>query len=300
MSTMHIQDAHHRGRAALFLQEESHLLADRMPRLMLAARQVALQAQAGIHGRRRAGAGENFWQYRPFYAGEAASSIDWRRSAKDDHLYIREREWEAAHTVWIGVDLSRSMGFKSSESRFSKQDKAVILTLALAAVLVQGGERVGLIGISPPKAQRHIIAALGAALAAQKDYIPFAPQAEGISAAADIVLISDFLTTPEDHIAMLGRFSATSGQKICLTLADPAEETFPFSGRTEFIDPENGRSLTLGRAQTRKQHYQNIYTAHHQALAQLTVNKGWRALRHRTDHATTEVLLALYAQLANH
>src|SRR5262249_53851483 len=84
-----------------------------MPRLHLAARRVAATVIHGLHGRRRAGSGENFWQYRRFISGEPASRVDWRRSARDDHLYVREREWEAAHTVWVWPDRSPSMIFAS-------------------------------------------------------------------------------------------------------------------------------------------------------------------------------------------
>ena len=84
-----------------------------MPRLILEARRVAATVIHGLHGRRRAGTGENFWQFRRFMSGEPARSIDWRRSARDDHLYVREREWEAAHTVWLWADRSPSMDFAS-------------------------------------------------------------------------------------------------------------------------------------------------------------------------------------------
>ena len=84
-----------------------------MPRLVLEARRVSSLLAHGLHGRRRAGPGESFWQFRPFVTGEAAARIDWRRSARDDRLYVREREWEAAHTIWLWIDRSASMGFAS-------------------------------------------------------------------------------------------------------------------------------------------------------------------------------------------
>ena len=84
-----------------------------MPRLILEARRVAATVIHGLHGRRRAGPGENFWQFRRFVSGEPAQRVDWRRSARDDHLYVREQEWEAAHTVWIWPDRSPSMAFAS-------------------------------------------------------------------------------------------------------------------------------------------------------------------------------------------
>ena len=116
-------------------------LADALPDLLVEARQVAMTVNAGWHGRRRAGAGENFWQFRPFVAGEPVKRIDWRRSARDDHLYVREREWEAAHTVWLWADLSSSMAFRSHLSQTTKRDRALVLLLALADLLAETGER---------------------------------------------------------------------------------------------------------------------------------------------------------------
>src|SRR5271154_5167295 len=83
---------------------EGRTLAASMPRPIPKTRRVAASVFPGLHGRRRAGPGENFWQYRRFVPGEPASRVDWRRSARDDHLYVRELEWEAAHTVWIWPD----------------------------------------------------------------------------------------------------------------------------------------------------------------------------------------------------
>src|SRR5215831_7756020 len=99
---------------------EAHTLAATIPRLILEARRVAATVIHGLHGRRRAGSGENFWQYRRFVSGEPAQRVDWRRSARDDHLYVREQEWEAAHTIWLWPDRSASMAFASKDARDSK------------------------------------------------------------------------------------------------------------------------------------------------------------------------------------
>src|SRR4051812_34667880 len=131
-------------------------LAQRMPHLVLEARRVAASLTHGIHGRRRAGPGESFWQFRPFVAGEAAQRIDWRRSARDDRLYVREREWEAAHTVWLWMDRSASMGFVSDLAQASKIERALVLGLALADAFVEAGERVGILGLMSPRASRQI------------------------------------------------------------------------------------------------------------------------------------------------
>src|SRR5712691_2176941 len=106
---------------------EARSLAAAMPRLILEARRIAATVIHGLHGRRRAGSGENFWQYRRFVSGEAARNIDWRRSARDDHLYVREQEWEAAHTIWLWPDRSPSMAFASRLARESKLDRTLTI-----------------------------------------------------------------------------------------------------------------------------------------------------------------------------
>src|SRR5436305_6546758 len=132
-------------------------LAATMPRLILEARRVAATVIHGLHGRRRAGSGENFWQYRRFVSGEPAHRVDWRRSARDHHLYVREREWEAAHTVWIWPDRSPSMNFASSLVSDTKLERGLVMAFALGHLLVEGGERIGIPGLMRPTADRNVI-----------------------------------------------------------------------------------------------------------------------------------------------
>src|SRR5476651_98520 len=125
-------------------------LAATLPRLILESRKIAATVIHGLHGRRRSGSGENFWQFRRFVSGEEARRIDWRRSARDDNLYVREREWEAAHTIWLWPDRSPSMTFASRLAHESKLDRCLTIAFALAEILVEAGERVGLPGMMRP------------------------------------------------------------------------------------------------------------------------------------------------------
>ena len=149
----------------LAIEGEAHALADRLPDLLVEAMRVASTVAHGIHGRRRPGLGETFWQFRQFQTGDAAAQIDWRRSASSDHLYVREREWEAAHTIWLWPDQSPSMDFRSHLSATSKADRALVLALASAELLVRGGERVALLGLSRPTASRKATTRLAEILA---------------------------------------------------------------------------------------------------------------------------------------
>src|SRR5450432_3312876 len=225
------------------------MLADAMPRLILEARRVAAAVIHGLHGRRRAGPGENFWQYRRFMSGEPASNVDWRRSARDDQLYVREQEWEAAHTVWLWPDRSPSMAFASKQARDSKLERGLIVTFALAELLVAGGERVGIPGLMSPTASRSVIDKMAQAMlhddAARLSLPPsFVP-----SALAEIVVLSDFWSPISEIRTMLKGLSASGAHGTLVQIVDPAEESFPYSGRIEFIEPEGGGVITAGRAE---------------------------------------------------
>ena len=149
-----------------------------------------------MHGRRQAGPGETFWQFRPFVSGEPAARVDWRRSAREDRAFVREREWEASHTIWIWFDRSPSMTFASSLAPCAKVDRAAVLALALADLAVRGGERVGLIGLTPPLAGARRHRALrrgGGGRRAARRAVAGLPPAAPIKPRAKAALIGDFL-----------------------------------------------------------------------------------------------------------
>src|SRR5688572_709957 len=166
-------------------------LAVAMPRLILEARRIAATVIHGLHGRRRAGSGENFWQYRRFVSGEPAHRVDWRRSARDDHLYVREREWEASHTIWLWPDRSPSMEFHSDLTEWSKLDRALVVTFALAEVLVQGGERVGIPGVIRPTSNRNIIEKMAQAIVHDITERPSLPPHFAPAPFSEVLLLSD-------------------------------------------------------------------------------------------------------------
>src|SRR5262245_49234963 len=155
------------GKSVHDLELSAHGLAKRLPALLVEASRIAQTVAHGIHGRRRSGPGETFWQFRTYEPQDSAQLIDWRRSASSDHLYVREREWEAAHTIWLWPDLSRSMTFKSHLSDVTKRDRALVLALASAELLVRSGERVGLLGLTQPYASRRAATRLAEAIAAE-------------------------------------------------------------------------------------------------------------------------------------
>ena len=255
----------------------------------------------GVHGRRRAGTGETFWQFRPFVAGEAASRIDWRRSAKDERLYVREREWEAAHTVYIWIDRSASMWFASKLALQPKIDRALVLGLAAADLLVRGGERAGLLGLTPALAVRQIVERFAEVLLAQETtpaYVPEElPARMSLPQGAQAILIGDFLADPALISATIESIAERGARGHLIMIADPVEENFPFTGNTEFVDVDSKARLRVGQAETFRPDYIRRLALHRDAIATSVRSRDWTLMVHRTDRPATEALLALRVQL---
>src|SRR5579862_884286 len=276
---------------------EGRTLAASMPRLILEARRVAATVMHGLHGRRRAGPGESFWQYRRFVSGEPASRVDWRRSARDDHLYVREQEWEAAHTVWIWPDRSPSMHFASPLVRDTKLYRTLVITLALAEVLVEGGERVGIPGLMRPTGSRNVIDMIAQAIVHDRSERASLPASFAPSPLAEVVLLSDLWSDIGDVRRTITQLSGSGAHGHVVQIVDPAEETFPYWGRIEFVEPEGGGRITAGRAETWRDNYTARVVRHRAEIRAETDRLGWSFTIHRTDRPASDLLLALHARI---
>ena len=273
---------------------ESRTLAASLPRLVLEARRIAANVIHGLHGRRRAGTGENFWQYRRFVSGEPAARVDWRRSARDEHLYVREQEWEASHTVWIWPDRSPSMAFASREARDSKLERGLIVAFALADLLVAGGERVGIPGLMNPTASNNVIDKMAQAMLHDDATRLSLPPSFVPSALAEIVVLSDFWSQIADIRNMLAGLSSSGAHGTLIQVVDPAEETFPYSGRVEFVEPEGGEMITAGRAESWMNDYVARVALHRDEIRAETNKLDWLFSTHTTSRSAAELLLFLH------
>jgi uncharacterized protein (DUF58 family) len=280
------------------LREQAATLAARLPSLVVSARRVAMNVRHGVHGRRQAGPGETFWQFRPFVSGEPASNVDWRRSARENRAFVREREWEAAHTLWLWFDRSPSMDFGSTLAEASKLDRAVVLTLALAELAVGGGERVGLIGLSRPIASRDIIDRFAEILGAAPSPGAPLPPAQPLSGRSKIVLIGDFLAPGEEIARCFTTLGAEGAEGHLLMIADPIEETFPFAGHTEFLEAGGLTRFRAPRAEQLREAYLARLAAQRESVRAAAATRGWDLALHRTDRSAASALLGLHSRLS--
>jgi uncharacterized protein (DUF58 family) len=263
-------------------------LAARLPALILAARRLASAMAPGYHGRRRAGTGEQFWQYRELNHADPARSIDWRRSARGERLYVREREWETAETLVIDIADHPGMAFPASSPGGSKADRALLLGLALAALALDGGERVAAWRRTPP---------LGGPGALERLAAGFLMHAALPPAGGRLALIGDFLDPPEAIAAALSAMGARQRGGALLQLLDPAECDFPFRGRVLFEDPAGGPAEDISRAEDMAASYRHRIEAQRDAVARIAEAARLQPLFHRTDTPAGPALAALRAAL---
>ncbi len=279
------------------IRSKAEHLARQLPHMTLQA-QASEAAHVGSAGRRRAGSGEHFWQYRRYAHEDAADRIDWRRSAKGEALFVRETELETARTFLFWCDPHPGFDWSSETSTKAgnptKADEARVMMLALGALLSRDGERVGVLGSDRrPSFGKRAVERLGEDLCLA-DNTPFPGPPKH---AAALVIASDFY----DPIALwqerLGPLAARCSEGVLVAISDPVEEDFPFEGRTKFTRPGTNLDRILGRAETVREDYQEIYARHREALKALASQLGWRFISHRTDapalHGAAHLKLAI-------
>lgn len=284
---------------ALTLRREGEGAASALPPLLVAAEHLAATVQMGGHGRRRAGSGDEFWQYRSALAGDEARMIDWRRSARSDQQIIRDREWQAAQSVHLWVDDSASMRFSGAPTRPEKSARARLLALALAVLMIRAGERVGLAGpLAPPrpgKAQLMRLAGLLSSTGSEVDY--GAPVAATLSAHARAVFLSDFLGDPAAVEAALATAADRGVTGVMLQVLDPVEEDFPYDGRTIFESIGGTLSFETRKAGDLRARYLDRLAERRARLATLAQSAGWQFSTHHSGEPAQAALLWLYAAL---
>lgn len=280
---------------ALPLRSRAEAATANLAALLARAEQLAAAVMPGGHGRRRAGAGDDFWQYRPVQAGDTLRMVDWRRSAQSDAQFVRQKEWKISQSVFFWVDRARSMQFASGPHLPQKIDRAQLVSLAAGILLSRGGERIGLSGEDlPPRAGSKQLQRFAELLASQKTEDYAAPQVSAVTKNAFVIFVSDFLGDIESTEAALREASGKGARGVCLQILDPVEESFPFRGRAIF-DSVGGslRHETLQAADLSARYLERL--AERKArLQEICSQTGWTFSTHHTNAPAQAAVLWLY------
>lgn len=280
------------------LRERSEAEASRLPPLLAKAHHLAGTVLLGEHGRRRAGLGDDFWQYRPAEVGDSKRLIDHRRSARGDIQYVREREWQIAQSVMLWVDQGASMRFASHKGLPTKIDRARLLALAMAILLIRGGERVGLTGTTlPPRRGNAQILRLADAFAQEYSHEYSPPEHRAMVPHSRAVFLSDFLGDMAEVTLALTKAADRGVRGVLMQVLDPEEQLFSYRGRTIFQSV--GGTLaheTLKAGELRDRYLERLATRRDE-LTRLARATGWQLGLHHTGDSPQSALLWLYRAL---
>lgn len=277
------------------LRQRSEEEASKLPALLARAEHLAGTVLLGDHGRRRSGLGDDFWQYRPVQQGDAYRDIDWRRSARSDMQFVREREWQIAQSVILWVDQTASMRFASDKDLPSKANRARTLALATSILLIRGGERVGLTGFNlPPRRGQVQITRLAEMLSIDDGEEYAEPEARGMIPQSRALFFSDFMGDPAPVEAALTKAADRGVRGALVQILDPSEEQFPFDGRTIFQSVGGGVLHETLKAGDLRSRYLDRLAERKERLQHLSKVTGWQYLCHHTDNSAQSALLWIY------
>ncbi len=277
---------------------EAERLAGKLPGLLLEAEKVAHTFMKGVHGRRRVGQGESFWQFRPYQPGDARRDIDWRQTAKRGEAFIRQMEWEASQTLWIYRDATESMNYRGYKNLPTKKDYAEILLLALALVTLSGGEQVSLLGTDlAPQTNYNSIQRLVEYLPIQKNLVE---AGRAVASRSEIVLISDFYYPIPELMAFCHKMALRGVRGTLVQVYDPSEKSLPFKGRMKFYDIEgpDRAPVDIPQVEAVAEEYARKFREHQENLAAAARSLGWKFFHVMTSEPHESVLTRLYDVLA--
>ena len=281
------------------LRAKAQSASAHLPALILSAERLAAMVAPGAHGLRRGGPGEDFWQYRPASQGDTARAIDWRRSARSDSQFVRDREAQTAQAVGLWVSAGQGMGYAGAADRPTKEHRAQLLALALAMVLLRGGEKVGLLG-QPARAGRVQADRLA------EQIVALHPQGgDGDAPAADhlrpnqrLVILSDFLDDPAWVEALLARAAGMGVSGVLMQVLDPDEEVFPWTGAVLFRSLSGAIRHDSRDAGGLRDAYLARLAERRDWLRRRAEGAGWHFAHHTTNHPPATALSWLYQVLA--
>ncbi|SEW03198.1 Protein of unknown function DUF58 [Aliiroseovarius sediminilitoris] len=278
------------------LRSRAEALAERLPPLLAHARHLAASVELGEHGRRKPGQGDAFWQFRPAQPGDPAHRIDWRRSARSDHHYVQEKEWQAAQSVLFWVNPSRSMDFASTSDLAKKGEVARLIAMALAVLLVRGGERVGLATSAAPTGRGELaLSRMATAL-----LTPQEAEFTDLPARSRAVFLSDFLGDTASVTRAVTRAADRGVTGVLFQILDPVEEGFPFHGRMIFEDMSGRLEHDTTEAHDLRDRYLHRLAARKSELADLARRTGWQFHTHHSGEADSAALLWLFHAIEGH
>lgn len=226
--------------------------------LRLRARAIAEGIYAGAHRSVRKGAGVEFGGQRPYVPGDDLRFFDRRALLRHDKLMIREFETETDRGIWICLDATASMSYRSDSAPGAKLAYAGLVAAALARVALSSGDPVGLSWIgggsvralpamSGREAFDRIVGTIeGASASGDSSSDPesvsraLAPIARRARRGSVIVLLSDLVDLPDGARRNFTSLGTSGRALVTARVLDPTERDLGFRGTVRLRAVEGG------------------------------------------------------------
>ncbi len=238
----------------------------KLANMELVARLVVEGFITGLHKSPYHGFSVEFAEHRQYMPGDEIKHIDWKIYGKTDRYYIKQFEEETNLKSYIILDTSRSMAY-ASEGRMSKLQYASYLTAALAELMIQQRDAVGLTiydervrTYMPPHSTKsylkELLKQLDALEAGNKTGTSDSLHtiAERIKRRGLVIIISDLFDKPDEVMGALRHFCHKKNEVIVMQVLDPLERSFAFGRDALFKDMETAEELM-----TQPWHIQRAY-----------------------------------------
>lgn len=245
----------------------------------------------GYSKEKKKGIGEEFWEFRNYTVGDPVRNIDWKKTVKSNDIIIKLKELETSKKVWIWMNKNLSMNYRYSSENETKMERASIIGIILIDILVRAGENVGIIGskIGMKNGKEnffHIVRALLECPQSTKD--------KRIKKGDVIILISDFLESPQKSISKITKISDNICQGLLIQILDDSELNFPFFGRNQFYDPLSGLHKLFNKSELIRKIYIKRIEDHNKKLELLCSKFGWKVIRNSNSEGYNSFIKKLY------
>jgi uncharacterized protein (DUF58 family) len=270
--------------------------SDEVEAILLEARRLSRSLRMGEHGRRTAGAGSDFWQFRKFENGlDSPRLINWKQSAKSDGLFVRETEWSAPQTLSIMVDWSADNFIDHPKS---KAYLNALIALTLGYLYSDASEKVRIdcsefLQMDRPKAQAEI----AETLMHPNNQAWQVPTADDIPQNSKALLVSSFFNDVERLSEDIAEYAERGVTGCLLQVLTKDEITFPFSGRVKFANASGSTVFQSDQARALRVEYLEKLQQQNQQLQSIAAACDWTVLSVSIEQDPREILGLCIEQL---
>jgi len=233
----------------------------RISNLQLIAKTVVTGFVMGLHRSPQTGVSIDFTEYRPYTPGDDPRGVDWNVYARSDRHYLKKYRGETNTEVYLIVDASASMGYRSQNGHpagLTKFEYGCYLAASLAHFAIDQRDLAGLVLFDteiresiPARSRRgqllRILHALDRAKPGKGTDLATSLHnvRQFLHRKCMVVLISDFYEVPDKVMNAIRELQFGGNDLIVFHLLDPAELEFRLDSPAVLEDSETGESMEI-------------------------------------------------------